>query len=37
MTFAFSLPHIIRRMKEFHAGLSAPPPTRFVAVHSPIA
>jgi hypothetical protein len=37
MTFAFSLPHIIRRMKEFHTGLSAPTPTRLAAIHSPVA
>ena len=37
MTFAFSLPHIIRRMKEFHAGLSALAPTRRTAVPSPVA
>jgi pimeloyl-ACP methyl ester carboxylesterase len=37
MTFAFSLPHIIRRMKEFHAHLGAPAPARLAALHSPVA
>jgi dienelactone hydrolase len=37
MTFAFSLPHIIRRMKEFHAGLSAPAAAPFAAVHPPLS
>ena len=34
MTFAFSLPHIIRRMKEFHAGLSAPASPQLAALQS---
>jgi Alpha/beta hydrolase domain containing 18 len=34
MTFAFSLPRIIRRMKEFHAGLSAPASPQFAALQS---
>ncbi len=34
MTFAFSLPRIIRRMQEFHAGLSEPTSPVFTALQS---
>jgi dienelactone hydrolase len=34
MTFAFSLPHIVRRMAEFHAGLNEPARAQLSALQS---